>query len=136
MLTTTRTEDILKLLEPGALLGGALFRSLVAQSEGKRELAVGRRFGPFALLGEIGRGGMGVVYLAERVDGEFTQQVAIKCVDAAHGAGNLSLFRHERQLLAELKHPHIARLIDAGSTEGVLWFAMELVQGDAYDVHL
>ena len=136
MLTTARTDAILELLEPGALLGGALFRSLVAQTERKLELAVGHRFGPFASLGEIGRGGMGVVYLAERVDGEFIQQVAIKCVAAAQGETNLSLFRHERQLLAELKHPHIARLIDAGSTEGVLWFAMELVQGEAFDVHL
>ncbi len=136
MPTTTRTNAILNLLEPGALLGGALFRSLVAKSEAKLELPVGHRFGPFALLGELGRGGMGVVYLAERVDGEFTQQVAIKCVATAQGAEHLSLFRHERQLLAELKHPHIARLIDAGSTEGVLWFAMELVQGEAFDVHL
>ena len=136
MLTTTRTDAILELLEPGALLGGALFRSLVAKSEAKLELPVGHRFGPFACLGELGRGGMGVVYLAERVDGEFTQQVAIKCVAAAQGEANMSLFRHERQLLAELKHPHIARLIDAGSTQGVLWFAMELVQGEAFDVHL
>ena len=136
MLTTTRTDAILELLEPGALLGGALFRSLVAQTEAKLELPVGHRFGPFASLGELGRGGMGVVYLAERVDGEFTQQVAIKCVDAAHGSASLSLFRHERQLLAELKHPHIARLIDAGSSDGLLWFAMELVQGEGFDVHL
>jgi hypothetical protein len=136
MLTTARTDAILELLEPGALLGGALFRSLVAKSEAKLELPVGHRFGPFALLGELGRGGMGVVYLAERVDGEFTQQVAIKCVAAAQGEANMSLFRHERQLLAELKHPHIARLIDAGSTDGVLWFAMELVQGEAFDLHL
>ncbi len=142
----TEISDILKLLQPGELLGGSLFRSLIAQTETAFHVPLGLRLGPFAVRAEIGRGGMGVVYLAERVDGEFSQQVAIKCVAINHGtsarpdgapdAAQQTLFRHERQLLAELKHPHIARFIDAGSTDSLLWFAMELVQGAHFDAHL
>lgn len=138
-------ENVLKLLEPGALLGGALFRSLLTRTEHAQVLPVGYRFGPYALVHEIGRGGMGVVYLADRVDGEFTQQVAIKCLVKFQGLANfqgdqhkerLMMFRHERQLLSELKHPNIARLIDAGSNDGATWFAMEIVHGLTIDQHL
>jgi eukaryotic-like serine/threonine-protein kinase len=132
-------ENILKLLEPGALLGGPLFQSFVSHTERKLELPIGLHLGPFALKAEIGRGGMGVVYQAERADGEFQQQVAIKCLANRLGEQQdqgLMMFRHERQLLSELKHPNIARLIDAGSNSDVTWFAMEIVNGLTIDHQL
>ncbi len=89
----------------------------------------GRRIGPFRVLQRLGEGGMGVVYLAERADGEFEQQVALKLVRADR-AGLTERFRLERQILARLEHPNIARLLDGGITsEGELYFAMELVRG-------
>jgi serine/threonine-protein kinase len=93
--------------------------------------APGRRFGPFAILEEIGRGGMGAVYLAERRDGAVQQRVALKIVaHATHDAAARERMQRERNLLAALEHPHIARLIDAGEDEhGVPYFAMEHVRG-------
>ncbi len=89
----------------------------------------GRRIGPFRILQRLGEGGMGVVYLAERADGEFEQQVALKLVRADR-SGLTERFRLERQILARLEHPNIARLLDGGITpEGELYFAMELVRG-------
>ncbi len=123
-----------RLLEPGALLQGALFRDLL----GSREIALepGKRLGVFRLIREIGRGGMGVVWLAERDDGEYSQQVAIKCIVDRGSERGVELFRRERQILAELGHPNIARLLDGGrGDDGLLWFAMELVEGVAIDRH-
>ena len=99
---------------------------------------VGRRIGPWRIERELGAGGMGRVLLAERVDGAFAQQVAIKLI-AASGMASPDWSRRfdaERRALAALAHPAIARLIDAGSTEeGVPWFAMEYVEGEPIDVH-
>ena len=91
----------------------------------------GERVGPFRLLREIGRGGMGAVYAAERIDGGFAQQVAVKILKAGLDTEQvLRRFLAERRILARLEHPHIARLIDGGATEdGLPWFAMELVEG-------
>ncbi|MFO1494447.1 MAG: protein kinase [Lysobacterales bacterium] len=123
-----------RLLEPGVLWSGALAREW-ARAEAI-ELATGTRLGPFCIEAEIGRGGMGVVYRAERADGEFAQTVAIKCVSDRGGEQGAEQFRRERQILAGLKHPHIARLIDGGrSADGWLWFAMELVNGERIDRH-
>ncbi len=151
-----RPDEVLKLLEPGTLLGGALFRSMLAQAEPPLRLPAGFRLGPFAIRSEIGRGGMGVVYLAERVDGEFHQQVAIKCIANTGNETLLASFRRERQVLSELKHPHIALFLDAGSTELPVdqrghaepdvaqpttclllsWFAMEMIDGRHFDEYL
>jgi serine/threonine protein kinase len=91
----------------------------------------GIHVGHYRLLREIGRGGMGVVWLAERADGQFRQQVAIKLLHA--GAENEEIvrrFRHERQILASLDHPNIARLLDGGTTEdGRPYFVMEHIEG-------
>ncbi|MEO0424853.1 MAG: serine/threonine-protein kinase [Pseudomonadota bacterium] len=92
----------------------------------------GERVGPYRLLEELGRGGMGVVWHAERADGAFDQQVALKLVHGGLGAGALAerLVR-ERQVLARLQHPGIAQLLDGGIDErGQPWFAMELVDGE------
>jgi eukaryotic-like serine/threonine-protein kinase len=87
--------------------------------------------GPYRLAGEIGRGGMGVVYLAERDDGEYRKRVAIKLITGAmRHAGLERRFRRERQILAQLEHPGIARLLDGGATaEGQPYFVMEHVEG-------
>lgn len=87
--------------------------------------------GPWRPLSVLGRGGMGVVYLAERADGEFDQRVALKLVKRGVDTDEiLERFRRERQILAALDHPQIARLVDGGVTAGGLpYFAMELVEG-------
>ena len=98
---------------------------------------VGRRIGAYRILRELGRGGMGEVYLAERADEQFRKQVAIKLVK--HGMDSnaiLHRFRSERQILASLDHPHIATLLDAGTTDdGLSYFIMEYVEGQPIDVY-
>jgi eukaryotic-like serine/threonine-protein kinase len=123
-------------LEPGALFEGELFRSLLAEAGALDGVSPGARFGPFRVVRELGRGGMGVVFLAERDDGEFRQSVALKCLADPGNALSQELFRQEREILAELRHPNIARLLDGGRSEqGLLWFAMELIEGERIDRH-
>jgi serine/threonine protein kinase len=95
----------------------------------------GRRLGAFEILREIGRGGMGTVYLARRVDGVFEQQVAIKVVTPGTAGPEVThRFRQEREILASLDHPNIARLYDGGSTEEDWpYFVMEYVEGQPID---
>jgi eukaryotic-like serine/threonine-protein kinase len=92
---------------------------------------VGRRVGAYRIVREIGRGGMGAVYLATRDDAEFRKQVAIKVVKPGMDTAEvLDRFRYERQILANLEHPYIARLFDGGSTaEGRPFFVMEYIEG-------
>lgn len=87
------------------------------------------RIGPYQLVRELGRGGMGVVYLAERADGEFQKQVAIKVLQPDIDPRLSSRFRRERQILADLEHPNIARLIDGGTVDGMPYVIMEYVEG-------
>src|SRR5262249_6064878 len=91
----------------------------------------GRRAGQYRLMREIGRGGMGVVYLAARADEAYDQEGAVKLVwpgPDAIGVGQR--FRQERRILARLNHPHIARLLDGGATEdGQPYLVMEYVAG-------
>lgn len=104
---------------------------LLNEVAGNLPAATGTRVGPYRLLAELGRGGMGVVYLAERADGAFEQQVALKLISRAFvSPALLERFLRERQILARLTHPHIAQLLDGGVTEdGSPYFAMELVRG-------
>jgi serine/threonine protein kinase/tetratricopeptide (TPR) repeat protein len=91
--------------------------------------------GPFRLVREIGHGGMGTVYLAER-EAHFKQRVALKLIRAGlHLDEHLvARFIEERQLLANLEHPGIARLLDGGVTDdGLPWFAMEYIEGERID---
>lgn len=92
---------------------------------------IDRQFGNYRLISEIGHGGMGAVFLAERDDGEFEQQVAIKLIRQMFADSELiRRFRDERQILARLQHPNIATLIDGGvSEEGQPFLAMEFVDG-------
>jgi serine/threonine-protein kinase len=93
--------------------------------------AAGALIGPYRLVHELGHGGMGVVYLAERADGHFEQRVALKLIKRGMDSDEiLRRFVAERQVLARLNHQHIARLLDGGLTaEGQPWFAMEYVGG-------
>jgi non-specific serine/threonine protein kinase/serine/threonine-protein kinase len=93
-------------------------------------LSPGRRLGPYEILREIGRGGMGVVYLAARADEQFVKQVAIKLIHTPERHLFLQRFRQERQILAQLNHPNIAQMLDAGTTEeGWSYFVMEYIEG-------
>ncbi|MBL8312220.1 MAG: tetratricopeptide repeat protein [Rubrivivax sp.] len=98
------------------------------------ELAIGDRLGPWTLRSELGRGGMGRVMLAERSDGLYEQRAAIKLLRGFSGEAALAQLAHERQVLAKLNHPHIARLLDGGTTPaGRPYLVMEHVKGDPLD---
>jgi serine/threonine protein kinase len=132
-------EQILAILATDAKAEGYLTRTArramledaARGVEGEFATLEGRLFGPWKLGREIGRGGMGVVYLGERADGAFEQRVAIKVLGRDVGdSDRLARFRQERQILARLEHPNIARLVDGGVTDdGFWWFAMEHVVG-------
>jgi len=112
---------------PGALVAGLAQQQLSWWE--------GRELGPYRLVREIGRGGMGVVYLAER--GDVGARVAIKLLASNFASpGRVERFQYERRLLARLEHPNIARFLDAGVAEdGTPWLAMEYVEGRPIDAH-
>jgi non-specific serine/threonine protein kinase/serine/threonine-protein kinase len=95
----------------------------------------GRRIGVYQIVEEIGHGGMGEVYRAVRADGQYTKEVAIKLVRGGFDSAYVQeRFRNERQILASLDHPNIARLLDGGTTEdGVPYLVMELIAGIRID---
>ena len=111
-------------LEGFAEAGGVLQRVAAANR-------AGRRIGAYELVRELGRGGMGTVWLATRADKEFHKEVAIKLLKRGTDTDEvLRRFRAEREILARLEHPNIARLLDAGTTEdGLPYFVMEYVDG-------
>lgn len=102
-----------------------------AATEIPEETGPGRRIGPFRVIRRLGMGGQGTVFEAVRADGSFEQRVAIKIMkwEMDTPAARLQ-FRNERQILAGLEHPHIARLLDGGETEdGVPYIVMEFIDG-------
>ena len=101
------------------------------------ELSEGRRIGAYCILREIGRGGMGTVFLAARADDEFQKLVAIKIIRRGLDTDDIvQRFRAERQILAMFDHPNVARLLDGGSTDdGLPYFVMEYIQGEPIDVY-
>ncbi len=121
-------------LDAGRWFRGPFWDELTRQAQLRPGLA-GERVGAYRILSELGRGGMSVVYLAERADGAFEQRVALKFValGVAHEAG-LRRFEQERQILAALNHPHIARLLDGGADQrGCPYIVMEYVDGRPID---
>src|SRR5687767_6037853 len=97
-----------------------------ARTDGTTALQVGARLGPYRIVREIGQGGMGEVWLARRDDGLYEGEVAIKTLHPffAHGAMR-DRFLREAQLLGKLAHPNIARLLDAGVDDGVVFIVLE-----------
>jgi hypothetical protein len=123
-------RELERLLAADAIVEGALERApeLLAGSMADA-IEMPQRFGIWRVTGALGAGGMGEVWLAERDDGQFQQRAAIKQV-AFPTPGLLRRFREERQILARLEHPGIARLIDGGVDDGGCpWLAMEYVEG-------
>jgi serine/threonine protein kinase len=100
-----------------------------------KESLVGSRVGPYEILSEIGRGGMGTVYLASRADDQYRKLVALKVVNPENEADAMvARFRRERQILANLEHPNIAQLLDGGTTaDGSPYLVMEYVGGMPID---
>jgi len=115
--------------------GKALARRALIESKGARLILrsrrIGQRLGQYRLVGVLGAGGMGAVYFAERVDGGFVHQVALKVVEISGTRSHArAQFTHERQILARLRHPNIASLLDGGETlEGFPYYTMEWVDG-------
>lgn len=111
----------------------ALAQGLGSDGADKPEVAwIGRRLGAWEIVAEIARGGMGAVYEAVRADDAYQQDVAIKLIrDGRERPDVIERFVAERQILASLDHPNIARLLDGGSTaEGLPYFVMEYVDGE------
>jgi serine/threonine-protein kinase len=132
-MTTPKTEtglarDATELSAPDAL------RSRAGAAE--TELGEGDRLGAWRLVKKLAQGGMGAVYLAERADGHFEQQAAIKLIRGRPNEEMLQHFARERQILATLQHPNIARLLDGGATPGGQpYLVMEYVEGEPIDAY-
>lgn len=119
-------EETQEVLDGGAAL---LAARLEASAD---DVAAGTRLGEWRVLHALGRGGMGAVYLAEREGDGFVQRSAVKLIKRGMDSADvLARFRRERKILARLRHPHIARLLDGGMSEdGRPWLAMEHVEGE------
>ena len=90
---------------------------IVAEEEAQFRLQPGQMIGSYEILAEVAQGGMGAVYKAKRADGQYTQEVALKIVRTGFGSELIAVrLRNERQILASLDHPNIARILDGGTT--------------------
>lgn len=131
---STAQAEVLAMLAPAS---GTGFTRSVAQAAAQwlgSPLRPGDRLGAWTLLRALGEGGMGRVYLAERSDGHYRQQAAIKLLLGWSGADALARLTAERQILASMNHPHIARLLDGGTTpSGQPYLVMEYADGDTID---
>ncbi|HAF14463.1 MAG TPA: serine/threonine protein kinase, partial [Blastocatellia bacterium] len=118
------------LASPAIMDAGVITALDEVESSGDND-RVGQRIGPYEILREIGHGGMGTVFLAVRADEQYRKQVAIKLVNRGMDTDTiLRRFMMERQILANLEHPNIARLLDGGTTIDALpYFVMEHVEG-------
>jgi len=120
---------------PAAEFAAPFFGEALLGVEGTPD---GFQIGAYRILREIGHGGMGTVYLAERADNQYQKRVAVKLLPrwSATNERLVRRFVDERQILAALDHPDIARLLDGGVTaDGLPWFAMEYVDGVPIDVY-
>jgi len=115
-------------------LGGRAIDAAGVDVEPAPEAVAGQRIGPYQVVEEIGHGGMGVVYRAVRADDQFRKEVAIKVMrNGLSDEISVQRFRAERQILANLDHPNIARLLDGGAVDGRPYVLMEYVQGVPID---
>src|SRR5262245_9899672 len=128
-------REVLSLLERDTaedFIRDPIANAALAFTEKSNEDLTGERIGPYRVMRLIGRGGMGDVYEAERDDDQFRQKVAIKIIKRGMDTDFVrDRFLRERQILASLDHPHIARLFDGGATpDGSPYFVMEFVAGE------
>jgi serine/threonine-protein kinase len=114
-----------------------MFAAPLLEAVDRRASQLGTKIGPYRVIRELARGGMGAVYLAERADGQFEQHVALKLIKRGMDSDEIHRrFLAERQIVARLGHRHIARLLDGGVTaEAQPWFAMEYVDGRPITAH-
>lgn len=132
---TALYEAVFELIQSSAHATGALGQIVQDAANSATESPISR-VGPYQIIQEIGRGGMGRVLLAERQDDQFEQRVAIKIVDGVANQELLERFRSERQILAGLSHPNIATLFDGGETDdGRPYIVMEYIDGLPIDKH-
>jgi len=120
--------------ETGSLLDAPAIALRTAADPPKQD---GARIGPYEILRELGKGGMGFVYLARRADGVYPKLVALKVLRSDYASPDLlHRFEQERRILASLDHPNIARLFDGGMTpEGLPYYVMEFIEGQPIDRH-
>ena len=136
---TELREEVESLLRADGKNGEGILTAIEheAQSLFNLEGIEGSRIGAYRVIGEIGRGGMGTVYLAVRDDDQYRRNVAIKLIRRGMDTQDiLDRFRYERQILANLDHPHIATLFDGGTApDGRPFLVMEYVQGEPLDAY-
>ncbi len=132
--------ELARLLEAHARTGGFVEGAIGGGAAGLLDDAaaaawIGRPIGPYVIVGLLGRGGMGTVFLGQRVDGAFEKRVAVKVVGSPIASDALvRRFAAERRTLAQFDHPNIARLLDGGATEeGFPYLVMEYVEGEPID---
>jgi serine/threonine-protein kinase len=118
-----------------SLPAGEFSGDLIYTTGSSADALAGQRVGAYEIVSELGSGGMGAVYLARRADGKFEQQVAVKMLRREFNTERLRrTFNREKEILAALSHPNIARLLDAGTTDdGVPYLVMEYVDGEPID---
>ncbi len=130
-------QEVESLLRADARRGESVLSAIASEAQlvFGADGIIGSRIGAYRITGEIGRGGMGTVYLAVRDDDQYQKRVAIKLIRRGMDTEDvLDRFRHERQILANLEHPYIARLLDGGSApDGRPFLVMEYVQGEPLD---
>jgi serine/threonine protein kinase len=132
----TEVERLLSAHERGeAFLAPPALPYTPSACDAERPPIAGQRIGPYALVREVGQGGMGTVYLARRADEAFHKQIALKVVRPGLNSTEIvRRFEQEREILAALDHPNVARLLDGGTTpEGLPYFVMEYIEGIPID---
>lgn len=128
-------DDVGEFLASSALVDAGVITEPATEPPPEDPERVGQYIGPYKILREIGRGGMGTVFLAARADDQYEKQVAVKVVNRGMDTDTiLRRFMMERQILADLEHPNIARLLEGGTTtDGLPYFVMEYVDGQSID---
>ena len=125
LLFEEESEDLMK------LSAVEFSKDFFDTEEAAENVLIGQKFGVYKIVRELGCGGMGAVYLAERADGKFEQKVALKLLKREMNTAELRRrFAQEREILASLEHPNIARLLDAGTTDDKIpYLTMEYIEG-------
>ncbi len=137
MLAADEEADSLLDQPVGPIGSGGIDDDETLPQAGAQALSRGTKIGPYEILRQIGQGGMGTVYLARRDDDTFQRRVVVKLVrPGMESEALLGRLRTERQILAGLDHPYIARLYDGGTTrEGLPYFVLEYVEGEQIDAY-